>query len=174
MRVSRRKFLGSSATLAAAAGTAGGAVPTKELEDGPRAGGFSPLPIAGNTDFDALAGSGLSDEMGKAVAEAPRGHLVCWGLPFEVGRPVVLRSEVVTEKVAAIKTEWLVFLHTTDGAEQARDEHGLITSRRGQGFLGETVAEYVIVYADGTAAPLGRELLPVRPPLETPRRPTGS
>ncbi len=127
-------------------------MPTKTLEDGPRAEGFSPLPIAGNTDFGALADSGLSDEMGKAVAEAPRGQLVCWGLPFEVGRPVLLRSEVVTETIEPVKTEWLVFLHTTDGEEQARDGHGLITSRRGQGFLGETVADYVIVYADGTEA----------------------
>ena len=127
-------------------------MPTKDLEDGPRAGGFSPVPIAGNTDFDALADSDLSEEMSQAVAEAPRGHLVCWGLPFEVHRPVLLRSEAVTETIEPIKTEWLVFLHTTDGSEQARDEHGLITSRRGQGFLGETVADYVIVYADGTEA----------------------
>jgi hypothetical protein len=152
MRVSRRQFLESSAATAAVAGTAGGAEPTRELKDGPPAERFSPLPFAGNTDFDALAGSGVSDGMVEAVAEAPRGHLVCWGIPFEVGRPTLLQSEVVTEKLPATKVEWLVFLHTTDAEDQKRDEHGLLTSRRGQGFLGETVADYVIVYADGTEA----------------------
>ena len=77
---------------------------------------------------------------------------MCWGLPFEVGRPVLLRGEVVTEKIPATRLEWLVFLHTTDAETQERGEHGLLTSRRGQGFLGETVADYVIVFADGTEA----------------------
>ena len=113
MRVSRREFLGSSAAAATVAGTAGGAAPTKDLEDGPQAEGFSPLPLAGNTDFDALAGSGVSDEMARAVPEAPRGQLVCWGIPFEVRRPILLRGEVVTEKLPASRAEWLVFLHTT-------------------------------------------------------------
>ena len=152
MKVSRREFLETSATAAAVAGTARSAEAAKEPKDGPRAEGFSPLPITGNTGFETLAGSGVSDEMAKAVAEVPRGQLVCWGLPFEVGRPVLLRSEAVTETIPAVKLEWLVFLHTTDAEAQEQDEHGFHTSRRGQGFLGEAVADYVIVFADGTEA----------------------
>ena len=67
MKLSRREFLESSAAAVAVAGTAGSAEPEKKLKDGPRAKGFSPLPLTGNTDFDALAESGISDEMAEAV-----------------------------------------------------------------------------------------------------------
>ena len=93
----RREFLESSAAAVAVAGTAGSAEPEKELKDGPRAKGFSPLALNGNTDFEALAESGISDLMANAVPNAPRGNLVCWGLPFEVSRPTVLRNEAVVE-----------------------------------------------------------------------------
>jgi len=152
MKLSRREFLESSAAAAAVAGTAGGAGPIQGIHDGPPTEGFSPLRLGGNIDFEALAGSGVSDAMAGAVSEAPRGGLVCWGLPFDVQRPVLLKDHVVTETLPATRVEWLVFLHTTDVEDQERNEHGLLTSNRGQGFLGETLGDYVFVYADGTEA----------------------
>jgi hypothetical protein len=149
MKISRREFLESSA---AAVATAGSAQPEKELKDGPQTERFSPLLLSGNIDFEALAESGVSQQMAKRIPNAPRGSLVCWGLPFEVNRPVLLTDQVVTEKVPAVKLDWLVFLHTTDREDLERNEHGLFITRRGQGRLGEAVADYVVVFADGTEA----------------------
>jgi hypothetical protein len=149
MKVSRREFLESSAALAAA-GTVRSALLEKELRDGPRTKQFSPVPLAGNIDFDALAQYGVSERMVKTIPEAPRASMACWGIPFEVNRPVVLRDEVVTEKIPAGNLDWLVFLHTTDREEMERDEHGFFVTRRGQGRLGEVVADYVLVFSDGT------------------------
>ncbi len=152
MKVSRREFLESSAAAVAAAGTAESALSEIELRDGPRTKQFSPVPLVGNVDFDAIVGSGVSEQMAKTVPEAPRGSMVCWGIPFEVNRLIVLRDEVFTEKISAGKADWLVFLHTTDREEMERDGHGLFVTRRGQGRLGEVVADYVLVFSDGTEA----------------------
>ena len=150
MKVTRRTFLESSATAVAAAGTVRASEQVQDLKDGPATGSFAPLPLEGNADFDSLARFGISDDMAKATPEAPKGNVVAWGIPFAVRRPLVLKGQTVTEKVENVKVEWLVFLHTTDKKDLAKNEQGLVVSRRGQGHLGEVVAGYTIVYADGT------------------------
>ncbi len=152
MKVSRRKFLESSATAVAAVGTVNQAKAEEELKDGPIAKGFRPIPLQGNSDFDEMPGVGISEEMAKAVPEAPRGEIVAWGVPFQVRKPIVLRDQVVVEKIEATKAEWLVFLHTTDRVEQEKNDQGLLESKRGEGFLSQHIANYVIVYGDGTEA----------------------
>ncbi len=130
--------------------TSNEAVGADALSDGPSSPDFAPVPLTGNIAFEDLATAGLSESLAKAIPKAPRGSCVCRGIPFQIDRPVLLRGEVVTVTVPAVKAEWLVFQHTTDNSPLQRDEHGLIRPMAGQGRLGEHVADYVIVYADGT------------------------
>jgi hypothetical protein len=150
MKVTRREFLETSATAVAAARTVTTAKAEDSVKDGPVSSRFSPIPLAGNSEFEGLAGAGLSEEMAAVIPEAPRGELACWGIPFQVERPVLLRDRVVTERFQPTKAEWLVFLHTTDREELEKNEDGLLVSKRGEGFLAQHVADYVFVYGDGT------------------------
>lgn len=137
MSATRRQFLGTVAVAAALGETT--------IEDGPRTDRFHPAPLRGNAAFEDLK---LED-----VALAPRGACVSWAIPFQIGRPVVLKDVTVTEPRPRLKAEWLVFLHTSDVRTPERDEHGFIKPpMRGNGFLGEHAADYVVVYAGGTEA----------------------
>ena len=149
MTVSRRHFL-ESAAVVSAAGVVGMAESADVAGDGPASTGFTPVALAGNTSIDDLAQAGLSEEMVRAASKAPRGATVSWGIPFRIDRPVVLKDGPVTEKTPGLKAEWLVFLHTADSRPVEKDERGLIRPMRGEGFLAEHAADYVIVYTDGT------------------------
>lgn len=122
------------------------------VSDGPSSPAFAGVPLKGNTQFEELATTGVSESLAKSIPKAPRGSCVCRGIPFQIDRPVVLTNEAVTETVPGLKAEWLVFQHTADISPLQRDEHGLIRPMPGQGRLGEHIADYVIVYADGTEA----------------------
>jgi hypothetical protein len=139
-------------TTAAAAEPASGLAANAALLDGPSSPDFAPLALKGNSRFEDLATAGLSESITKAIPKAPRGSCVCWGIPFQIDRLLLLKDEVVTEAMPAVKAEWLIFQHTTDTEPLQRDEHGLIRPMHGQGRLGEHVADYVIVYADGAEA----------------------
>ncbi len=122
------------------------------LKDGPASSNFAPVPLKGNTAFEELKGAGLSQTMTDALAQAPGGECVAWGIPFRIGRPVLIRQAEAIEPVNRLKAQWLVFLHTADVVPPERDEHGFIHPMRGEGRLGEHVADYTIVYDDGTEA----------------------
>ncbi len=145
MSFTRRWFLESAAAAAAFAQQAGASA-----VDGPASANFEPLALAGNTSFESLAG--VSEAMKQAAAQAPRGELVVWGIPFRVARPVLLAGQPVIERIPGVRAQWLVFLHTTDTKPLTPDANGLIRPMAGEGFLGEHVADYVLVYADGTEA----------------------
>jgi len=148
MTASRREFLESSTAAVAALGAASkSGVP---VQDGPATPDFSPVPLGGNTSFEELDKAGLSEAMKNALPEAPRGSCVAWGIPFRIDRPILLKDRPVTEQTQGLKAEWLVFLHTSDLQPLERDERGFIKPMRGEGYLGEHVGDYVMVYADGT------------------------
>ena len=148
MTASRREFLGSSAAVVAALNAA--ARKPMSLQDGPSNSNFSPVPLKGNTTFEELGKAGLSDAMTKAISQAPRGDAISWGIPFRIDRPILLKDGPVTERVQNLKAEWLVFCHTADVKPLEKDSRGFIRPMRGEGYLGEHIADYTIVYADGT------------------------
>jgi hypothetical protein len=111
-------------------------------EDGPATSKFAPVPLRGNASFDDLKWAEAS--------AAPRGPFIAWGIPFRIDRPIVLKEHPVTEAVASLKAEWLVFLHTAEVKQVERDEHGLTQPMYGAGYLGEHAADYAVVYADRT------------------------
>ena len=147
----RRAFLEASAIAVSALAAD---LPSSSGEE-PRiavAKGFSPILLKGNVTFADLGNAGLSETLSKAVSEAPRGSSVSWGIPFQIDRPLLLNSEPVTEETQRLKAGWIVFQHTTDVKPIVQDSHGFIRPMRGEGYLGEQVADYVMVYADGTEA----------------------
>ena len=153
MKVSRRVFLGSSATAAVAAGALGaGKGESRVAKDGPSSPDFKPIDLKGNVSFSGLTKEGLSEEMGKAVSEAPRGLGASWGIPFHVQKPVLLKEELWTEELDNLKAQWLVFMHTSDLEELEWNKDGFLSPTTGEGRLNEHVADYVIVYADGSEA----------------------
>jgi hypothetical protein len=112
--------------------------------------GFWPVALKGNIWFDKVPNVGLSELMLGALAKAPRGSLVLWGIPFRVDRPILLKDQPVIEPTPGLKAEWLVFLHTTDIKPIHSDNSGFIRPMNGEGLLGEHIADYVIAFTDGT------------------------
>ncbi len=152
MTMSRREFFESTSAALSAAAVAAPAQPGAAAVDGPASPAFAPVALKGNTAIDDLAAAGLSEIMSAAVAYAPRGGCICWGIPFLIGRAVLLRDQPVTETTPGLKAQWLVCLHTTDVKPVEAGARGFISPMRGEGYLAEHVADYVLVYADGTEA----------------------
>ncbi len=150
MKVSRREFLETSTAVAAAVQSLDGAVDSKPGQARPQTSNFVPLPLKGNASLGDLARAGLSEVMAKALPQAPTGALVGWGIPFEVGRVVLLKDQPVVEKLSGVKAEWLVFMHTTDIEPLKWNDQGFLSEPAGEGRLGEHVADYVFTYDDGT------------------------
>lgn len=148
MTASRREFLQASTVAAGAisAFAAGGSA----IQDGPATSGFSPVPLKGSESFEDLGNVGLSEAMKAAIPQAPRGSCVSWGIPFRIDRPILVKDGAVTEPLHGMRAEWFVFLHTADIKPLVTDERGFIRPMRGEGYLGEDLADYWIVYADGS------------------------
>ncbi len=120
------------------------------LRDGPHSPQFAPVPLRGNVELSALGRAGVSPEMVRHSRHAPAGAAVAWGIPFRIGRAVLVGDEPVTVKLPPTRAQWLIFLHTSDLRPPEKKADGFISPMRGGGQLGEHAADYVIVYADGS------------------------
>ena len=119
--------------------------------DGPSTSLFSPVRLRGNLRLSDLTSSrAVSKEMRAAAEQAPGGNCVAWGIPFTIGRAIVLKDKPVSIKLGSLKAGWLVFMHTSDVRRVRTDENGFPTRKDGMGRLGEHAADYVVLYADGT------------------------
>jgi hypothetical protein len=126
--------------------------------DGPSSANFHPLRLSGNirlADIPKLRS--LSKPMREAAERAPSGACVGWGIPFRIGRPVLLRKEPVSVKLPRVTAQWLVFAHTSDARDVHMYENAAPKEKTGLGRLGEHAADYVVLYADGT-----EEVIPIR------------
>ena len=119
-------------------------------KDGPSTKQFKPLTLRGNADLARLRRRGVSEEMAARAPRAPRGACVGWGIPFKVGKVVLLTDKPVTVKLAPMRAQWLVFVHTSDIRPPECNADGFISPMRGVGQLGEHAADYVLIYADGS------------------------
>ncbi|UCH70634.1 MAG: hypothetical protein JSV29_01210, partial [Candidatus Bathyarchaeota archaeon] len=127
------------------------------VQDGPRSSLFVPLALKGNVPLFKLAGIGISDQMSLALEYAPSGTCVAWGIPFEIGDVVAITRQVVSIELSPTKMQWLVFMHTSDLRPAEHGSAGFISPMRGEGQLAEHVADYVMLYANGT-----EERVPIR------------
>jgi hypothetical protein len=115
---------------------------------------FSPISFQGNASLDKLAEHGVSDKMAAALAAAPRGAGVSWGIPFEIKDVIVIKDQPVSITLNPLTTRWLVFLHTSDVRPLLPGPGGIISPMRGEGQLAEHAADYVFLYTDGSEARL--------------------
>lgn len=90
--------------------------------------------------------------MVEALPHAPTGVCVAWGIPFQIDQVILLKDGVVEVPLPPIKTRWLVCLHTSDTQPLETNASGFIPASPGHGRLGETAADYIICYADGSEA----------------------
>ena len=90
----------------------------------------------------AMRGSricGATDTSEGARGEhAHHGKCVAWGMPFDIGKVVVVRDRPVRVAIAPVKARWLVFLHTSDVRPDASNEHGFISPAHGLASLAST------------------------------------
>ena len=119
------------------------------ISDGPVSPNFQTLPLQGNMEFSDIPEGAVSEEMASALDAAPGGDCSSWGIPFNLGKPVVLTEDNVLVKVS-IKAEWIVFQHTSDKRPVEENTSGFISPMRGHGQLGEHAADYVVLYEDGS------------------------
>jgi len=120
------------------------------LYDGPPSPLFDTIPFEGNTSFSSLPES-VSEGMAKAADQAPVGPGTAWGIPFQIpDAPVLVKDNSFTLEITPVQANYLVFLHTSDFMEMRDEEGDYKNPFMGTGQLNDEVADYVIVYADGT------------------------
>lgn len=121
----------------------------RDVKDGPASPRFTTLALHGDTTIKTLGEQGVSKEMSEVLDQAPEGSCVSWGIPFEIGQVVLLKDRSVSVVLEAVRTQWLLFLHTSDWMPMKPNEHGIIQAGSGPGHLGEHAADYIVVYEDG-------------------------
>jgi hypothetical protein len=91
------------------------------------------------------------------LQHVPTGACIAWGIPFDVSGVALLSDQVITVSIDPIATKWLVFLHTSEVPTLQENSLQAPCLQRGEGRLGEHVANYVILFDDGEEV-----LLPIR------------
>jgi hypothetical protein len=126
------------------------------LYDGPQSPLFHSLNLEGNKLLSQIDASVVSGEMAGSLGSVPTGAVVAWGIPFQVSEKVIcLKNEAYQVKVKPFTGQWLVFLHTSDHGQLKQDDHGFYEKPfRGSGLLNEHIANYHIMYEDGTEVSL--------------------
>jgi hypothetical protein len=118
--------------------------------DGPASPLFQPITFQGNCSPGALRRKPVSDAMKAQADQAPMGRCVAWGVPFDIGRLLIVSERPETIVLPPLKTPWLIFLHTSDIRELDANSDGFYSPARGTGRLGEAAADYIFQYTDGT------------------------
>ncbi len=126
--------------------------PALKFQDGPASPLFETISFSGNRSISRLTKSEVSEEMHTAVMDAPVGETTSWGIPFNIDSNILyLKDEVVNVQFTPVTSNWLVFLHTSDHMPLKKEENGFYEKPfKGIGHLNEHIANYVILYSDGT------------------------
>jgi hypothetical protein len=120
------------------------------LNDGPISPLFDTMTFEGNASFNSLS-ENVSEKMAKAADQAPLGKGTAWGIPFQIpDNPVLVKDEPFSLQFTPLQANYLVFLHTSDFIKMRDDADNFTKPFKGSGQLNEEVADYVIVYSDGT------------------------
>ncbi len=114
----------------------------KRVIDGPASANWEPITLVGG-------GGVLSPQAAGAIDKSPIGDCICWGIPFAVGSPFVLKDESIELEIGR-KGQWFVVMHTSDLPENEPNTNGFFSPMRGEGRLGEHGADYVFRYDDGS------------------------
>jgi hypothetical protein len=118
--------------------------------DGPASPLFTPIPLDAGDRLDRLDLSCATAAMRESLVHAPVGACVCWGIPFDADRAVIIASEPVELRWEPVAAPWFIAMHTTDLTDMGRRADGLFDAPTGPGRLRERAADYVFLYADGS------------------------
>ena len=73
------------------------------MKDGPSTGQFKALALRGNVELSCLRRCGISKVMAAQVKHAPVGSCTAWGIPFRLGKAVLVKDKAVSVSLAPIK-----------------------------------------------------------------------
>ncbi len=120
--------------------------------DGPGSPLFKPIKFAGNFDLSKNDGSIVTKKMAEATKSAPVGDSVAYGIPFEINPKVIcIKNEPFRINIEPQTTNWIIFMHTSDQHDLKSNTDGFFEKPfKGFGQLNEIVANYVIIFEDGT------------------------
>lgn len=104
-------------------------------QDGPSSPLFVPVELPEGAPLNEALPSTASASMRARLNDAPAGACVCWGVPFDASRSVVVDDHAVTLGWAASRAPWVVVMHTTDIAPLPANADGLYDRRPGPGRL---------------------------------------
>ena len=121
--------------------------------DGPQSTLFKEILFNGNSDLSSVKDL-VSPGMAEAVQYAPAGHGTAWGIPFHIpDKLLFIKDQSFEQQVSPFSAKWLVFLHTSDQIPiEPGKQNQAESSFKGIGYLNEHIADYFIVYSDGTEA----------------------
>ena len=119
--------------------------------DGPQSSLFKEIEIGGNMELSAVKDF-VSQSMAGSIKHAPGGHGTAWGIPFHIPEKIILiKDQIYSMQVEPLLTKWLVFLHTSDYIpSDLKNYKSGDDSFKGVGHLNEHVANYIIVFDDGS------------------------
>ncbi len=125
---------------------------TLKFHDGPTSPLFETISFSGNRLLSNLTADEVSKEMKASSVNAPSGETTSWGIPFKINSEILyLKNEAVNVQFTPVTSNWMVFLHTSDRLPLEKEENGFFEKPfKGIGYLNEPVANYVILYSDGT------------------------
>ncbi len=121
-----------------------------KVKDGPVSSRFTPLAIRGNAGFTNLKKT-VSQGMAEAAVHAETGKCVMMGMPFNISKPLLIKDKNISRSFKPVACGWIVFCHTADWEGIQREKNGFEKSpKRGLGLLNKHMADYVILYSDGS------------------------
>jgi len=119
---------------------------------------FTPISLVGayNRNGANFSAGELADETLSGKELSLTGENVIRGIPFHLGDAegnniIFLRDNAVTLNLdESIACRYLVFIHTAVTKRDTPDEDGITSPPRGRIILGDKVADYQILYEDGS------------------------
>lgn len=128
------------------------------IVDGAASPEFRPVDLSRvyNRKGHSFTGDELNDLNLEGRDIALTGRNVIRGIPFQLGNPkdynvLFLKEDAVTLTFdEPITCHYLVFVHSAVTKRDAPDSDGITRPARGRIILGETVADYQLIYHDGT------------------------
>lgn len=126
------------------------------MNDGPPSPFFNPLDITGNVEITKIDSSVLSAKMSEAIKSSPTGNCVAWGIPFNIREHIIcIKDKPFISNIKPCLGKWMVFLHTSDQYDLKINKDGFYEKPfKGIGMLNENLANYVIIYEDGSEVTL--------------------
>ena len=123
--------------------------------DGATTPRFTPVTFRGvrgrrRVRLDELTAADVGAEAAAIAAHAPSGDCVGWGIPFKIGKVLLVDAKPITVKVQPFSARWVVFQHVSAPRPLPVNADGFTSPTRGRGRLGEHAADYVACYADGS------------------------